>query len=286
MRAGARAWHGPCLKCTSCSIPLDSCSVVVLASDARARCRACADAEAVRRAVRCAGCGAPIVAGRVAQLGTRQWHCACYCCAQCGRELAQCGAVELLESHAGSLACPACATAARRVAAALCAPRCGGCGLAVLEGGSVAAVGGHFHSACFVCGDCGCALVTGRSARFRASPDGRQAYCDAHYVQRYGVLCALCYAPMLQWVEQLVTGEKICGGCRDRGGSCFSCRRFRTASELVDLPDGRSHCTICNASAVFTDEDASEAMRETCRRRVDTSQRSIHSRMLLLEHVV
>ena len=134
---------------------------------------AAAAAPKKRRPKPCGKCREPVRGTKVNALG-ETWHPACFVCSTCQEQLAtffECNGKPFCERHI---------QAAEEKAFGIVNERgqslCGKCRLVVEAGTIVTALGKKWHSACFVCATCECALETYFGA-------AGKPYCDKHVQQ-------------------------------------------------------------------------------------------------------
>lgn len=150
----------------------------------------------------CAGCGAPASSaassaaaasplsplsgkGRVLQAFGMVWHGACLGCHTCGRDFFT-AADPCLEGADGFAYCDICHADKFSV-------KCGGCGEGIVGGQScLDAMGKKWHPEHFACGLCKKPF----SGQFFPGDDGKP-YCEQHYYEAMGMLCAGCEKPIL-----------------------------------------------------------------------------------------
>ncbi len=126
-----------------------------------------------RRPKACGKCKEPVRGTKVNALG-EAWHPACFVCAECDEQLAtffECNGQPFCDKHIQAAEEKAFGIVNERGQAL-----CGRCKLVVDTGTVVTALGKKWHSACFVCSTCDCALETYFGA-------AGKPYCEQHVQQ-------------------------------------------------------------------------------------------------------
>ncbi|CAG0897898.1 unnamed protein product [Darwinula stevensoni] len=127
---------------------------------------------------RCAYCNGPILDKCITAL-EKTWHPEHFFCVKCGKTFGDDGFHEKDDE-------PYC----REDYFALFAPKCNGCNHPITEN-YISALNTQWHSHCFVCRDCGQPFSGGSFYDFEGMP-----YCETHYHQKRGSLCASCHKPI------------------------------------------------------------------------------------------
>ena len=145
-------------------------------------------------------------------------------------------------------------------------PKCTQCDEPISGPCVTALKGQKFHQHCFVCASCRQPL----ERSYSVGPDNLP-YCQKDHKKLFAPRCSGCAVPMTSWVERsagAAGGEaiKLCRRCSTDAAVCFSCHALQTpsasssASELIDLPDGRMHCPSCASTAVANPQLAAELL--------------------------
>jgi len=170
---------------------------------------------------RCAHCDEPILERCVTALG-KKWHMDHFICTQCLRPFDN-GTFFERDSRPYCEGCFATAFA----------PRCGGCNQPV-RGECINALGSAWHPEHFVCQYCQ-KTFTGSFYDFGGKP-----YCDVHYHQQAGSLCAGC-------------GKAVAGKCIDALGKKWHPEHFVCAFCMNTLAAGaftengnKAYCRDCH----------------------------------------
>jgi len=184
VQACSKQWHPKCFKCTICYTPLGASFVE---RNSLPYCQKCSSkppdvAIRVPTSVKasqqdqqqieernnsskqlaaninqgklfCADCGGVIQINDAVSLGDSVFHTTCFCCAKCGKALADCG----FKDVGGQPHCPDCAGASG-------GGFCAGCGQK-LVGKYVSALGQKWHQQCFVCSGCSQSFTSGYAER-------------------------------------------------------------------------------------------------------------------------
>ncbi|XP_047447075.1 uncharacterized protein pxnb [Mugil cephalus] len=127
---------------------------------------------------RCYYCNGPILDKVVTALD-RTWHPEHFFCAQCGSFFG----TEGFHEKDGKAYC-------RKDYFDMFAPKCGGCTRAILEN-YISALNSLWHPECFVCRECFTPFVNGSFFEHNGQP-----FCEVHYHERRGSLCAGCQKPI------------------------------------------------------------------------------------------
>ncbi|XP_065156116.1 leupaxin isoform X2 [Atheta coriaria] len=127
---------------------------------------------------RCAYCNGPILDKCVTAL-EKTWHMEHFFCAQCGKQFGD----EGFHEREGKPYC-------RDDYFDMFAPKCGACNGAIMEN-YISALNAQWHPDCFVCRDCRQPFVGGSFFDHEGQP-----YCETHYHQKRGSLCAGCHKPI------------------------------------------------------------------------------------------
>ncbi|XP_043211506.1 leupaxin-like isoform X2 [Amphibalanus amphitrite] len=127
---------------------------------------------------RCAYCNGPILDKCVTAL-EQTWHPEHFFCTHCGQQF---GADGFHEKEGK----PYC----RADYLDMFAPKCGGCGRAIMEN-YISALNAQWHPECFVCKDCQQSFQGGSFFDYEGQP-----YCETHYHAKRGSLCAGCNKPI------------------------------------------------------------------------------------------
>ncbi|KAJ6216529.1 hypothetical protein RDWZM_007686 [Blomia tropicalis] len=127
---------------------------------------------------RCNHCSKPILDRCITALD-KTWHPEHFFCAHCGKNFGDDGYHE----KAGNAYC-------REDFFKLFAPKCVGCMQPIMDN-YVSALGGHWHSDCFVCRDCKLPFNGGNFFDIEGEP-----FCETHYHDHRGTLCASCRQPI------------------------------------------------------------------------------------------
>ena len=148
--------HKQCFRCSKCMKQLakyhmgPSCKPI------------CPECYAADSANRCQVCGQLIGTAGHVEVGSKKYHTACFCCANCGRKLTQ--------RHFpadGKIYCsPECVNMAT-------GQMCHRCGLA-LSGRVITVLGKKFHSECFACTSCGTPFPA-----LKFFPVDNEPYCES-----------------------------------------------------------------------------------------------------------
>ena len=240
----------------------------------------------------CGGCrqqlrdssGAPLAsAGAIVLAAGDVWHASCFVCAACGVALAN----EMYHmGAAGQPLCAADAIAALPPRAHCASSRCGGSAISARED-AIEALGATWHSECFVCASCGCALAAGETfvvigssgephheaCAERCYPSPMCATCGERVSSSGGVsfsgrtwhgacfCCDACNAPLDPSSSFLTVGRPpapACAACASAGaGSCAGCHR-PLVGDVIEVLGCMYHdravsgaaclvCAACNA---------------------------------------
>jgi paxillin len=127
---------------------------------------------------RCAYCNGPILDKCVTAL-EKTWHMEHFFCAQCGKQFGD----EGFHEREGKPYC-------RDDYFDMFAPKCGACNRAIMEN-YISALNAQWHPDCFVCRDCRMPFSGGSFFDHEGQP-----YCETHYHQKRGSLCAGCHKPI------------------------------------------------------------------------------------------
>mmetsp|Transcript_14350 Transcript_14350/g.35513 ORF Transcript_14350/g.35513 Transcript_14350/m.35513 type:complete len:305 (-) Transcript_14350:127-1041(-) len=169
MQALGKAWHPHHFSCGSCDKPLGTEDFYE--QDGVPHCTPCFQRQF---SPMCAHCNEPVMDRCVTALG-KKWHPEHFVCQTClkGFDTGQ------FFEHGGVPYCEACFYEAH-------APKCIGCGKGI-KGDAVNAMGGSFHPECFCCTYCQKSFAGGTFFE-----SGGKPYCETHYHQQAGALCAGC----------------------------------------------------------------------------------------------
>jgi paxillin len=211
-----RIFHPEHFVCGNCQLPLGTSNFYE--QDGVPNCERCYQELLCPR---CAHCDEPILDRCVTALG-KKWHMEHFICTQCLNGFPD---GSFFERDARPY-CEKCFTGAF-------APRCAGCNQAV-QGASINALGQQWHPNCFVCQYCQRAF-TGSFYDIGGKP-----YCDLHYHQQTGGLCAGC--------NKAVTGK-----CIDALGKKWHPEHFVCAFCMNPLAAGnftenanKAYCRECH----------------------------------------
>ena len=164
--------------------------------------------------------------------------------------------------------CPACH-------GRLFGPKCTQCAQPIEAGAKfVVHKGRKLHPGCFCCAECGVSLGTGGGGHYEREG---LVYCAEHFRMKFGPPCTLCSRRLLNWMTA-PTGEVYCREHEGRVPQCHACGRLVGGAgggggsdahgggagsggvvdggRGVDLPDGRTACSRCDATAVHTLSEA------------------------------
>jgi len=130
----------------------------------------------------CSGCGEVIESGTVLNAFEMTWHPACLVCNVCGKDFSDNSV--LCEGEDGFAYC-------QKHFTETFTNKCAGCGEAIV-GEMLEAVGKKWHPGHFVCGTCKVNL----DKNFFSGEDGIP-YCEIHYYQSIGLICAECEKPII-----------------------------------------------------------------------------------------
>ncbi|XP_052220392.1 paxillin-like isoform X1 [Dreissena polymorpha] len=129
-------------------------------------------------APRCGYCNGPIIDKCVTALN-QTWHPEHFFCAQCGRPFGEDG----FHERDGKAFC-------KIDFFELFAPKCGGCNRAIKDN-YISGLNRHWHPECFACWECHQPFGGGSFFDHEGLP-----YCETHYHQKRGSLCAACQKPI------------------------------------------------------------------------------------------
>jgi len=198
----------------------------------------------------CASCGSQLSGEYLAAMG-RFWHKACFRCRTCGNPLGEGQFFE--DQRSGDAFCPSCITnkyvcancrrgiigpyvsfSDGRLMHPECLPTsaCPRCGRAV-SGNQIEAMDKIWHPECFACSRCNAALV-GDFMKLDGKP-----------------YCANCV--------QVIQQEQNSVGVRNRGLTCYSCRRVITDGEYIGFGENQSihrGCFVCHKCRATLDPSA------------------------------
>ncbi|XP_027202989.2 uncharacterized protein LOC113796898 isoform X2 [Dermatophagoides pteronyssinus] len=156
-----KTWHPECFACVQCGVPLDLNAF--REKDGLPYCEA--DYHALF-SPKCAACEAPIVEKCLTALN-KTWHPEHFTCAHCNKAMSD--DPDGYHEHDSKGYCRPCYIE-------LFAPYCRGCNKPIVDKICVTALNSKYHTDCFVCRDCGCALKNGNYFEFEGEP-----YCEEHF---------------------------------------------------------------------------------------------------------
>ncbi|KAI7685937.1 Paxillin [Sarcoptes scabiei] len=156
-----KTWHPECFACVQCGVPLDLNAF--REKDGLPYCEA--DYHALF-SPKCAACEAPIVEKCLTALN-KTWHPEHFTCAHCNKPMSD--DPDGYHEHESKGYCRPCYIE-------LFAPYCRGCNKPIVDKICVTALNSKYHTDCFVCRDCGCALKNGNYFEFEGEP-----YCEEHF---------------------------------------------------------------------------------------------------------
>jgi len=127
---------------------------------------------------KCALCTSPILDKMLTALN-KNWHPECFHCSTCQKLLND----ESFLEKGNEAFCKNCYEEKM-------APKCQRCTIAIMDN-FISAMGVYWHPNCFVCSDCGLPFNNCNFFEYEGYP-----YCEKHYHERRGSLCASCRQPI------------------------------------------------------------------------------------------
>ncbi|KFD66085.1 hypothetical protein M514_00767 [Trichuris suis] len=168
-----KMWHPEHFRCAHCGEELGHRNFYE-----RSGCAYCENDYHNLFSPRCAYCNGPIKDRCITAL-ERTWHPEHFFCAKCGKEFGE----EGFHEKDGRPFC-------RKDYFAYFAPRCSGCQKPITNN-YITALNLQWHPECFVCQDCKQPFVGGSFFEHFGQP-----YCEIHYHEKRGSLCAGCHKPI------------------------------------------------------------------------------------------
>lgn len=217
MNALGKVWHVDHFICNQCSKPLGAATFYEV--DGQPNCEGC---YKLSFCPRCGHCDQPIVDRCISALG-KKWHADHFICTAC---LQPFGNGTFFERDGK----PYC----EKDFYGTYAPRCNACGQGITSD-CVNALGLQFHPNCFVCAYCHKAFGSEPFHEHQGKP-----YCETHYNQVAGSICAGCNKP-LQGRVIAALGKKW----HPEHFTCAFCMSA-LASNSYHETAGKAYCKTCH----------------------------------------